>query len=135
MIPLYATTSSSLNPINHSLSKEEAIRYKVEPFVIAADIYSEIPHVGRGGWTWYTGSSGWMYTTGIEAILGFKLFGNKLKIEPQIDPTWASYKIYYRHFETTYEIEIKSPKGLSSGVNNIYKEDGINVEGKPQNRS
>jgi cellobiose phosphorylase len=71
-----------------------------------------------------------MYTTGIEAILGFKLFGNKLKIEPQIDPTWATYKIYYRHFETTYEIEIKNPKGLSSGINNIYQEDGINVEGK-----
>ena len=68
---------SLINPINHSRTLDEANIYKVEPYVIAADVYSVTPHIGRGGWTWYTGSSGWMYTTGLEAILGFKLAGNK----------------------------------------------------------
>ncbi|MDO9182952.1 MAG: protein ndvB, partial [Bacteriovorax sp.] len=110
---------SMINPINHSLSKLEAMRYKVEPFVIAADVYSEWPHIGRGGWTWYTGSAGWMYTTGIESVLGFQLIGNKLKINPHVNSDWKSYKIKYRHFTTNYEIEIKNPNGLSTGKGKI----------------
>jgi cyclic beta-1,2-glucan synthetase len=107
---------SMINPINHGLTHDEALRYKVEPYVIAADVYSEAPHIGRGGWTWYTGSAGWMYTAGLEAILGFKLSGNKLKIDPRINPQWKTYKITYRHLSTTYEIEVKNPLGLSFGT-------------------
>jgi cyclic beta-1,2-glucan synthetase len=110
---------SMLNPINHSLTLDDINCYKVEPYVIAADIYSEEPHVGRGGWTWYTGSSGWMYTTGIESILGFKLKGNKLRIDPCIHPQWKSYKVIYRYLKTTYEIEVFNPKGLASGASKM----------------
>ena len=104
---------SLINPINHSRTLDEANIYKVEPYVIAADVYSVTPHIGRGGWTWYTGSSGWMYTTGLEAILGFKLAGNKLTIDPCIDPQWKSYKITYLYFRTTYKIEVLNPNGLA----------------------
>src|SRR5439155_1280125 len=71
-----------LNPINHASTRAGLHRYKVEPYVAAADIYSEIPHVGRGGWTWYTGSAGWMYRAGIEWILGFRLRGTTLHLDP-----------------------------------------------------
>jgi cyclic beta-1,2-glucan synthetase len=104
---------SMLNPINHSLSHDDAHVYKVEPYVIAADVYSVVPHVGRGGWTWYTGSAGWMYTTGIEAILGFKLTGTRLHIDPCIHPEWKSYKIIYRYKSSIYEIEVKNPQGIA----------------------
>lgn len=120
---------SMINPINHSLTQDLALCYKVEPYVIAADIYSEAPHLGRGGWTWYTGSAGWMYTAGIESILGFKLSGNKLKIDPRIHPEWKSYKIIYQHLNTTYEIEVKNPKGLSFGVGKISMDGGA-VDGE-----
>jgi len=110
---------SMLNPINHSLSRAGVHRYKVEPYVIAADIYSEPPYVGRGGWTWYTGSASLMYRAGIESILGFQKTGDQLKIQPRIHPEWRSYKIRYLHGKTNYEIEVKNPKGLSSGVSKI----------------
>jgi cyclic beta-1,2-glucan synthetase len=110
---------SMLNPINHSHSRAGVHRYRVEPYVIAADIYSETPYVGRGGWTWYTGSASLMYRAGIDSILGFKLTGNKLAIEPHIHPEWKGYKIRYRHGNTHYEIEVKNPKGLSSGISRI----------------
>lgn len=115
---------SMVNPLNHSLTKDEAISYKVEPYVIAADIYSVDPNAGRGGWTWYTGSSGWMYTVGVEAILGFKLSGNTLRIEPRIDPEWKSYKLIYRHMSTSYEIIVNNPNGLASG------ETQVTIDGK-----
>ncbi|MBF0300674.1 MAG: phosphorylase, partial [Oligoflexia bacterium] len=79
---------SMINPINHSSTRAKVYRYKVEPYVLAADIYSEAPYVGRGGWSWYTGSAAWMYRAGIESILGFKLTGDKLQIEPNIHPEW-----------------------------------------------
>lgn len=110
---------SMLNPINHSHSRAGVHRYRVEPYVIAADIYSETPYVGRGGWTWYTGSASLMYRAGIDSILGFKLTGNKLAIEPHIHPEWKGYKIRYRHGNTHYEIEVKNSKGLSSGISRI----------------
>lgn len=106
---------SLINPVNHSLTREDALSYKVEPYVIAADVYSVSPNVGRGGWTWYTGSSGWLYTVGVEAILGLKISGNTLRLEPKIHPDWKSYKISYRYLKTTFDIEIKNPKGLAHG--------------------
>ncbi len=107
---------SMLNPINHSLTRNEVEIYKVEPYVIAADVYSVAPHVGRGGWTWYTGSAGWMYTVGIEVILGFKLTGNILTIDPKIHSEWKSFKIFYKYKTSQYEILINNPNALTFGV-------------------
>ncbi len=85
-----------LNPISHADTPEKAARYKVEPYVIAADIYSEHAHSGMGGWTWYTGSSGWMYRLGLEAILGISRVGETLKIDPCIPKDWPGFKVNYR---------------------------------------
>uniref|UniRef100_UPI0027E56A49 GH36-type glycosyl hydrolase domain-containing protein n=1 Tax=Serratia marcescens TaxID=615 RepID=UPI0027E56A49 len=80
-----------LNPINHALDPEAVERYKVEPYVMAADIYSVAPHNGRGGWTWYTGSSGWMYQAGIEGILGIRREGQLLLIAPNLPAHWPGF--------------------------------------------
>ena len=106
---------SLVNPLNHGLTREEALKYKVEPYVIAADIYSVDPNAGRGGWTWYTGSSGWMYSVGIEAILGFKLQGKTIQIDPCIHPEWKTYKIIYRYLNSIYTFVVNNPHGLSNG--------------------
>ncbi|MEA3424436.1 MAG: glucoamylase family protein, partial [Bacillota bacterium] len=104
-----------LNPINQSPSIFRANNYKVEPYVIPADIYNVTPHVGRGGWTWYTGAAGWMYRVGIESILGFKKRGDKLFIAPCIPNNWQSYKIEYRYKNTLYIINIINNEGISRG--------------------
>ena len=107
---------SILNPINHASTRAGVHRYKVEPYVMAADIYSEPPHVGRGGWTWYTGSAGWMYRAGVESILGFKLRGAKLVIEPCIPRAWRHYEIDFAYHSSRYEIAVENPHGVSTGV-------------------
>jgi cyclic beta-1,2-glucan synthetase len=108
-----------LNPIYHSDSPDRAKRYAVEPYVIAADVYSEPPHTGHGGWTWYTGSSGWMYRLGIEAILGLYRQSTKLRIEPRIPAEWSSYEIDYRYKKTTYHIKVLNPNHVEYGVREI----------------
>ncbi len=110
---------SMLNPINHSNTRSGVHKYKVEPYVVAADVYSEPPHVGRGGWTWYTGSAGWMYRAGLEWILGLNVEGNKLHINPCIPSYWQGFTIYYKHGQTQYEIFVENPKSVSSGVQKI----------------
>jgi Cellobiose phosphorylase len=95
-----------INPINHAKSPEEVARYKVEPYVIAADVYALSPHIGRGGWTWYTGSAGWMYRLIVESLLGLRLETDKLYIEPCLPSDWVSYKIHYRYRETIYRISV-----------------------------
>ncbi|MFL5479170.1 MAG: GH36-type glycosyl hydrolase domain-containing protein, partial [Gemmatimonadaceae bacterium] len=104
-----------LNPITHSDSAEAADIYKVEPYVVAADIYTAKGHVGRGGWTWYTGSASWMYRTGLEAILGFQLRGRRLFLKPCIPENWKEFTIEYRFGSSTYEILVENPDGLQSG--------------------
>lgn len=97
-----------INPINHSKSYLNAERYKVEPYVMTADVYNTEGHEGRGGWSWYTGASGWMYRVGIEGILGLKLEGGKgFTIEPTIPQEWNGYEIYYRKDEAIYNIQVK----------------------------
>ncbi|MEP7200665.1 MAG: glycosyl transferase family 36, partial [Chloroflexota bacterium] len=113
-----------LNPINHALTPEAVARYKVEPYVVAADVYSHPQHVGRGGWTWYTGSAGWMYRIGVESILGLKRRGNTLLIEPCIAPAWKQYQITFRHGATMYALTIENPHGVSSGVARV-EVDGV----------
>jgi cyclic beta-1,2-glucan synthetase len=95
-----------INPINHAKTPEEVARYKVEPYVIAADVYALSPHIGQGGWTWYTGSAGWMYRLIVESLLGLRLETDKLYIEPCIPYNWTSFKIHYRYRETIYRITL-----------------------------
>ena len=107
---------SLINPINHASTRAGVYRYKVEPYVMAADVYAEPPHVGRGGWTWYTGSAGWMYQAGIEGILGFRLRETTLVLDPCIPPAWPGYQIDFRHHGARYEIVVENPNGVSRGV-------------------
>lgn len=118
-----------LNPINHSLDLQSAQQYEVEPYVVAADIYSTPPHVGHGGWTWYTGSSGWLYRLGVEAILGFKLEGDQLRIDPCIPADWDGYEIHYCYQDRTYQITVSNPDHVQSGVRKIII-DGSEIEGE-----
>ena len=95
-----------INPVHHASTAEKANTYKVEPYVVAADVYSVVPHVGRGGWTWYTGSAGWMYRLLSETLLGVKLEGDTLLIQPRIPRSWPGFKIHYRYRETPYHITV-----------------------------
>jgi cyclic beta-1,2-glucan synthetase len=104
-----------LNPISHADTPEKVKRYKVEPYVIAADIYSQSSHIGMGGWTWYTGSSGWMYRLGIEAILGISKVGNALNIHPCIPRNWTGFKVDYRFGTTHYKISVENPHNINRG--------------------
>jgi cyclic beta-1,2-glucan synthetase len=115
-----------LNPINHADTPEKAALYKVEPYVIAADIYSQKLHIGMGGWTWYTGSSGWMYRLGIEAILGISREGDALKIDPCIPKDWPGFKVDYRFGSTHYKISVENPQKVSRGIIQIL------LDGNPQ---
>ncbi len=108
-----------LNPATHSMNIEEANKYKVEPYVVAADIYSTPPFIGRGGWTWYTGSSGWLYRLGTEAILGFKLLGDHFTIDPCIPHAWDVFHLTFRKNGCTYEIVVKNPEHVENGVKHI----------------
>jgi cellobiose phosphorylase len=95
-----------LNPVNRGGSPENIDIYKVEPYVVAADVYGVAPNVGRGGWTWYTGSAGWMYRLLVETLLGVNLEGEYLRLTPRMPETWAQYKIHYRYRQTVYHISI-----------------------------
>jgi cyclic beta-1,2-glucan synthetase len=121
---------SLLNPINHANSHTGVHRYKVEPYVVSADVYSMPPHVGRGGWTWYTGSAGWIYRVAIERILGFQLQGNNLLLDPCIPKAWPGYEISFRHGNAHYEISVENPQGVCRGILAINL-DGRVLSGKP----
>lgn len=101
-----AATFGMINPINHARTRSEARTYRVEPYVVAADVYSVEPYVGRGGWTWYTGSAGWMYRAGLEAVLGLRREGEELYLSPCLPPEWPRVSLRYRHGRTTYDIDI-----------------------------
>ena len=107
---------SLLNPINHANTRTSTHRYKVEPYVSSADVYSQPPHVGRGGWTWYTGSAGWMYRAGLEWILGFRVHGATLLIDPCVPTAWRGFEIVFRYRSARYEIAVENPHGVSRGV-------------------
>jgi cyclic beta-1,2-glucan synthetase len=105
-----------LNPITHADSAEGVDTYKVEPYVVAADVYTAKGHLGRGGWTWYTGSASWMYRTALEAILGFRQQGEQLFIEPCIPSSWDGFTIEYRFRSSTYQIVVENPDKLERGT-------------------
>ncbi len=110
---------SMINPINHTLSAAALETYKTEPYVIAADVYSNPQHVGRGGWTWYTGAAGWFYRAGLENILGLKKRGEMLSIEPCVPSGWKEFEIIYRHKTAVYKIKVENPDGISSGATQV----------------
>jgi cellobiose phosphorylase len=114
-----------LNPVNHGATPAQIATYKVEPYVVAADVYALAPHTGRGGWTWYTGSAGWMYRLLLETLLGVDLQGDRLRIAPNLPETWPSFKIHYRYRQTVYHITVTrlatklsdTPDGMMDGKN------------------
>jgi len=105
-----------LNPINHARTRSDVHRYKVEPYVVAADVYGAPPHVGRGGWTWYTGSAGWMQRAGVESILGLRVEGDVLRLDPCIPKTWPRFEMSVRYRTALYEILVENPDGVCRGV-------------------
>jgi cellobiose phosphorylase len=107
-----------INPVYHAHADtpEKVFRYRVEPYVMAGDVYSAPSHVGRGGWTWYTGSAGWMYRLGLEAILGLSRVGKTLQVNPSIPKGWPGFEVAYRYGRTEYRIKVENPDGVNRGV-------------------
>ena len=110
-----------INPIEHTRTKDASKKYKVEPYVIPADIYGAGNLAGRGGWTWYTGSGSWYYKAGIENLLGLKIQEGYLKIEPCIPKDWKEYQIRYKYKESVYNIIVKNPNAKNCFENSISK--------------
>jgi cellobiose phosphorylase len=117
-----------LNPINHGGTPRQIATYKVEPYVVAADVYALAPHTGRGGWTWYTGSAGWMYRLLIETLLGVNLKGDQLRLTPRLPKAWTTFKIHYRYRRTVYHITI-TRLAAGSADTNLLSLDGQEVSG------
>ncbi len=113
-----------LNPVNHARSSEGMATYKVEPYVVAADVYALPPHTGRGGWTWYTGSAGWMYRLIVESLLGLRLEADHLRLAPCLPAGWKSFKVHYRYRETVYHIAVLQTRAAEGGASVTV--DGIN---------
>jgi len=120
-----------LNPVNRAASRAGVHAYKVEPYVVAADIYAEPPHVRRGGWTWYTGAAGWMYRAALETMLGMTKRGHMLHVAPCIPPRWFGFRVRYRHGATDYEINVENPHSVTGGVARIDL-DGVRLENPEQ---
>jgi len=105
-----------LNPIEHTGNPEAASRYGLEPYVIAADVYRLPGRIGQGGWSWYTGSAAWMYRAWVEEVLGVKICGKQMRVDPVIPGWWKGFSLRYRHGEATYEIQVENPEGREHGV-------------------
>jgi cyclic beta-1,2-glucan synthetase len=121
---------SLLNPINHARTPAEVELYKVEPYVVAADVYAMPPHVGRGGWTWYTGSAGWMQRAGIENIIGLQMHGAHLGLDPCIPKDWTSFRASLRYRSSRYEILVENSDQVSGGIASALV-DGVAVNRRP----
>jgi cyclic beta-1,2-glucan synthetase len=105
-----------LNPINHTRTPSDVARYRTEPYVLDGDVYARPPHAGRGGWSWYTGSAGWLYRAGLESILGLRRRGDTFTVNPCVPSSWDRYSIHWQHRDTTYEIEVNNPDRIWTGV-------------------
>ena len=116
-----------INPVNHTRTQEAVAVYKVEPYVVAADVYAVLPHVGRGGWSWYTGSAGWLYRLMLETLLGVTLEGGKLHLKPCLPSEWDRFTLDYRYEETTYHITVLRVGGMSKA--------GIAIDGVDQSNN
>jgi cyclic beta-1,2-glucan synthetase len=105
-----------LNPVEHAKSPDGVQKYKVEPYVVCADIYNLENQVGRGGWTWYTGSASWMYRAWVEEVLGFRKLPASFKVEPNVSPDWTNFSLRYKWNTSTYSVRVENPDGIESGV-------------------
>ncbi|MBI4863725.1 MAG: cyclic beta 1-2 glucan synthetase [Candidatus Riflebacteria bacterium] len=114
---------SMINPINHGRTEAQVATYKVEPYVVAADVYARPPHTGRGGWTWYTGSAGWMYRLVVETLLGVTREPELLRLTPRLPSAWEGFKLHYRYRDTYYHVTVKRTDGSNAG---------LTVDGVPQ---
>jgi cellobiose phosphorylase len=111
-----------INPINHARSPEEADIYKVEPYVVTSDVYALFPHVGRGGWTWFTGSAAWMYRLILESLLGMSINMDKITFKPCLPVGWEEFKIRYLFRETVYRITVRQ-------TNDIVEAASVTIDG------
>jgi cellobiose phosphorylase len=114
-----------LNPVNHARTPAEVEHYKVEPYVVCADVYGAPPHTGRGGWTWYTGAAGWLYRVAVEAILGVRKRGTTVSLDPCVASLWPGYEVAYRFGSATYQIRVDNSAGTGRGVRSVT------VDGRP----
>src|SRR5206468_3424282 len=106
--------------LSHADTPDGVARYKVEPYVVAADVYGVPPHVGRGGWTWYTGSAAWLYRAVLETLLGFTKRGDRLSFDPRIPADWRGYEVEYRHGSARYRCRVENPHGVGHGVAAVW---------------
>src|SRR5690349_3112977 len=121
-----------LNPVNHALDEEAAERYRTEPYVVAADVYSSPDKGGRGGWTWYTGSAGWMYRAAVESILGIRKHGNRLSIKPALPSHWDGYRATLKLADATYRIIVRREENAEPAIEiNGQRQSGSEIELKP----
>ena len=119
-----------INPINHSRNSKEVAVYKVEPYVLAADVYGVAPHAGRGGWTWYTGSASWMYQLIVESFFGLRKKADELRFVPCIPGGWESFKVHYRYHNTMYHISVQQENfagKMTVTVDDVMQEDTVVV--------
>jgi cellobiose phosphorylase len=121
--------AAMINPVNHARTPEGAALYKVEPYVVAADVYAMAPHTGRGGWSWYTGSAGWMYRLVVESLLGLCLEGDRLRFAPCMPLEWNGFTLRYRYRETFYDIAVRPP---AAGDGEVPAGLGVQVDGVVQ---
>jgi cyclic beta-1,2-glucan synthetase len=118
-----------INPLTRTRTSEQVARYQIEPYVVAADVYTAEGHVGRGGWSWYSGSASWMYRVGLEAILGFTKRGESFSLDPRCPARWPEFGISYRHGQTVYEIVVEQPHAARKG-NQVVMLDGLILTGE-----
>jgi cyclic beta-1,2-glucan synthetase len=119
-----------LNPVNHADTRAGVHRYKDEPYVIAADVYAHDPHMGRGGWSWYTGAAGWMQRAGVESILGVRREGTHLHLDPCIPKSWPGFEVTLRYRTARYHITVENPGGVNRGIASLSL-DGITAPQRP----
>jgi cyclic beta-1,2-glucan synthetase len=105
-----------LNPVNHARHPADVARYRIEPYVLAGDVHGSAAHRGRGGWSWYSGSAGWMYRAGLESILGLRRTGPTFAVDPCIPTAWPGCHISWRHLDTQYEVSVSNPERRCRGV-------------------
>ncbi|MCX6123992.1 MAG: hypothetical protein NTV34_04480, partial [Proteobacteria bacterium] len=119
---------SMINPLNHSKTSSDVGVYKVEPYVIAADVYAVEPHTGRGGWTWYTGAAGWTYRLILESILGVTLRTDRLTFRPCVPEDWKGFAVMYRYRDTNYQINFQ-PASMGGAIKGTVVLDGVILDG------
>jgi cellobiose phosphorylase len=119
-----------LNPVNHTRSAAEVGRYGGEPYVLAGDVHAHADHAGKAGWTWYTGSAGWMYRLVVESLLGLRLEADQLHIAPCLPAHWDGFKLHYRYRETAYHIAVSQTRAGTDGVCGMTS---MTVDGLAQN--